>query len=249
MIWLVSYPRSGNTFFRNILYHAYGLDSKAFYLGNEKHSSVDNSVKITKTHHLPEDVPFQPEDIVIYLIRDGRDSVVSVAHQMSNITNPGSSFRQNVYRILFAEDNSLFGGWSRHVKAWKDYAHLTIRFEELTTNPIQEVERIRDFWELPIPDPSKVPTFETQKSGAVKFKGKNATLFFHRGKTGNWKSELTKAQISLVNLVHAKTLKECGFEDPFKYVSKNPIFKLIYLIYRIRFRLTFYLKKYIKPSN
>jgi hypothetical protein len=234
MIWLVSYPRSGNTFFRNILFHVYGLNSKAFYLENEKLCRVDQSVTVTKTHHLPEDTPIGPEDTVVYLVRDGRDAIVSMANQVTNITKVGSGFRENIYAILFGRGKEFFGGWSRHVTEWRGSADVVIKFEDLVSDPLQEVEKLRNFMTLPDPDVSQMPTFESQKSGQAEYKGRDSNLFFHKGQVGGWKNALSKAQLNLCYRIHGEELRRSGYEHSPVYTSQNPIFECIYLFRKLR---------------
>ena len=89
MIWLASFPRSGNTFFRNILFEVYGLPS-ADYHPHKK--PIDfTAFPVIKTHILPKHLPthFQQKKSV-YLVRDGRDALVSMAHSRSDFTSPFS---------------------------------------------------------------------------------------------------------------------------------------------------------------
>jgi len=62
MIWLSSYPRSGNTFLRNVLFEVYGISSSSYYEGK---GEPDNYVEfpVVKTHHLPENI--SPQDPTI----------------------------------------------------------------------------------------------------------------------------------------------------------------------------------------
>ena len=43
MIWLASFPRSGNTFFRNVMFELYGLESYDYY--------PLRGVKVRKDYH------------------------------------------------------------------------------------------------------------------------------------------------------------------------------------------------------
>ena len=51
IIWIASFPRSGNTFFRNVLFHVYGINS----LENEDEINglVDGNYAFVKTHLMP----------------------------------------------------------------------------------------------------------------------------------------------------------------------------------------------------
>ncbi len=57
-LWLASYPRSGNTFFRNILHDCYSISSSTFDTQIEFRKYVDyESFDVVKTHELFELLP------------------------------------------------------------------------------------------------------------------------------------------------------------------------------------------------
>lgn len=234
MIWLVSYPRSGNTFCRNVLFHTYGLDSQAYFLGNKDLDQVDDQYPVMKTHHLPEDTPFQSDDVIVYLIRDGRDSIVSMANQMVNLTKPGSKFPANVDEILTARGNDHFGGWSKHAEQWQKHATVTIFFHDLIADPVQELEKLRSFCNLPDPNLENIPTFQSQKTGQAKFKGKDASLFFHQGKVGSWKDSLSAQQLALFYERHGKTLVAFGFESELPASTHSGHYSLMVMMRKLR---------------
>jgi len=77
MIFLSSFPRSGNTFLRNILFEVYGLKSGEFNLDSTHPLNDDfRTFSVLKTHELPSSLKKNDADIpTVYLVRDGRDSV------------------------------------------------------------------------------------------------------------------------------------------------------------------------------
>ncbi|MCK4568775.1 MAG: glycosyltransferase [Bacteroidales bacterium] len=225
MIWLASYPRSGNTFVRNILHEVYGLKSSEYHIV-EGHPLDSNYTEypFVKTHLLPDQL--QPDDIdikAVCLVRDGRDSLVSMAHQRKDIVAPGSDFYENLKAAILAEKNSFFSGWSKNVEAWVERSDLIIRYEDLIKDPIGQVERIRNIFELPVPDPDKLPSFESLKKGnaaygarkhwgyseeeAVKF----ADKAFRKGKSGSWKTEMPDELHDLFWIHHGPFMEKLGY--------------------------------------
>ena len=92
VIWLASYPRSGNTLLRTILHQSFGLQSASVYpndLGgnkelesyvgqiehdeNRKIHFPDDAIPLIKTHEPPKD-----ESGAVYIVRDGRAACVSL---------------------------------------------------------------------------------------------------------------------------------------------------------------------------
>jgi hypothetical protein len=194
MIWLASFPRSGNTFARNVLVEVYGLESTEVNLKSLALTSTHDEYPVVKTHLLPEQVrPLDNNTPVICLVRDGRDALVSMAYHRSNIVEPGSDFTENLELAIQAQKGSYFGGWHINALKWILHADIVIRFEDLTRDPISQFERLRPFYpQLPQPLKENLPTFESQKFGSPKYgppKGKN--LFFRKGRVGDWKENMT----------------------------------------------------------
>jgi hypothetical protein len=192
-IVLASYPRSGNTFIRNILMDVYGLFSwnsyqrfsylkfaafhpncrpeDRFYINKQDRTpeEVRGYLKheIHKTHDLPGEAAemLAGKPFVVCIIRDGRDAVVSEAHHRADIVEPGSQFRENLLEAVRAEGGSHFGGWSENVRCWLEKADLVLHFEQLIREPKRCMEKFASLTPLPPPDFGKMPTFESQRSG------------------------------------------------------------------------------------
>ena len=155
VVWLASYPRSGNTFFRVLMNHLYNVKTYSIYddsllnqigasetVGHEAlPAPVEELAKspefyLVKTHGEPTD-----SGPAVYLVRDGRDAVVSYArYRMSfdkkdagligNLT-VNRRFRQELKNIILGE--SPFGSWGDHVRHWNqlraDGRSELLRFE------------------------------------------------------------------------------------------------------------------------
>ena len=229
-IILASFPRSGNTFLRNILIDVFDIYSwnnievynkaqknlknyerlkklRALPPGKEKKvQQLKNqlSFRIIKTHEIPSRILPLCEDKpkIIYLVRDGRDALVSMAHHRKDIIEPGTDFTKNLKESIWAPMGTYFGGWGKNVSSWIKIAHLVIHFEKLISDPEEEIARIKEFLDLAEPKLEKIPTFDTQRSGGSHFGGKKRdklskaeqdafnSKFFRSGKTGSWKDEM-----------------------------------------------------------
>ncbi|MFT4664003.1 MAG: glycosyltransferase involved in cell wall biosynthesis [Polaribacter sp.] len=226
MIWLASFPRSGNTFFRNVLYEVYGIESSTFH--QETNYSVDegySQYSVVKTHLLPNQIePKDPSIKSVYLVRDGRDALVSIAHHRKDIVAPGSDFEINLLEAIIAPKGSHFGGWSENVRQWSERADIIIRFEDLIRNPIKEVEKLRSIMDLPHPQLDKLPTFKDLKFGAPKYgsakkhlsnksnQKKRASIFFRKGKIGGWEEEMSSELQQLFWDIHADTMRAMQYD-------------------------------------
>ncbi len=227
MIWLASFPRSGNTFFRNVLFDVYGIESGIFKPRSTKKAA--KKFNVVKTHMLPYEIaPSKLNIPAVYLVRDGRDAVISMAHQWADITEPGSDFNKNLRSIINPKRNEHFGGWSKNVELWLSRANIIIRFEDLITNPLVEIEKLRQLKNFILPNPNveKLPTFESQRNGNPKYspskKVKNS-LFFRKGKIGGWKDEMSNEIHNLFWDIHGKTMEKLGYEYNGEIAKELPI--------------------------
>jgi len=217
MIWLASFPRSGNTFFRNILYQVYGMESSTFHR-DPQYPVIENyqAYPFVKTHLLPADItPNDPTIKKVYLVRDGRDALVSMAHHKKDIINPGTDFYNNLLESILGIEDVDFGGWSENVKKWARTADLIIRYEDLIEDPLREVEKLRSLMDLPEPDKEQLPSFEKLKFGNPKYGGERGRQekAFRKGKSGSWKEEMPPELEQLFWELHGDAMELIGYPN------------------------------------
>ncbi len=222
-LWLASYPRSGNTFFRIILDELYNINSKELNPGDWKFIHI--WYPVVKTHLLPDQLfPKNKKIPAIYLVRDGRDSMISEAHQKKDLVDPGSDYLENLRTIIQYQDHIGFGGWSNHVRSWMDRADLIIRYEDLIVEPIKTVKQIRQFIDLPNPIIDEVPDFLSLKNNINKGISKSVSLgikqnptrrenFFRRGISGSWKDEMPDELHQLFWEHHGEMMIKLGYNE------------------------------------
>ncbi|WP_417602551.1 sulfotransferase domain-containing protein [Owenweeksia hongkongensis] len=218
MIWLASFPRSGNTFCRNLFYDVYGLESTSFPI--ERNSDKSKKYRILKTHVPYENaVGLKDDDLVICLVRDGRDAITSNAKYRKNFIEPRSKLKSNIDHGIVSPRGAHFGGWSKNVNSWIERADLIIRFEELIKDPLHFLKKIEAKTDLPEADYSKIKTFSQLKYGAPRYgsggqKTKGSThskKFFNKGKVGQWKEVFSGKQHKLFWLFHGEQMKMMGY--------------------------------------
>lgn len=156
--FLVSYPKSGNTWVRFLLANlVYPNEVVGFANINQLLPSPDVLSKrflkklprprILKSHQ-PFDGRFRK---VIYLVRDPRDVVVSEYHfnLKKRYIAPDVSLDEFGRRFLAGETSS-YGSWWENVASWIAARHgnpafLLVRYEDLLADSIGETGRIADF--------------------------------------------------------------------------------------------------------
>ncbi|MEN8240819.1 MAG: sulfotransferase domain-containing protein [Chloroflexota bacterium] len=207
------------------MHEVYGMESSAFQLDPSRQKEDYLSYPVVKTHVLPHQLePSDPSIPVVYLVRDGRDSVVSMAHHTKDIVQPGSDYKQNLKEIILARHGSHFGGWGNNVLTWLKRAALVIRFEDLITEPVATVEKLRSVIDLPEPQPEKLPTFDDlrekstpygpnkKKSGQEDY-GEKKKKFFRRGIAGAWKDELPLEYQEMFWFFNSEAMRAVGYTE------------------------------------
>lgn len=150
-IFLVSYPRSGNTWMRFMIgnylsggkidfinVHSFMPDMH-FQTQEVEKSTMEP--RIIKSHFA-----FRPEfKNVIYLVRNGKDVAVSYYHfhRRSKLIPETCTFGEFLQK--FNEGSVEYGKWSDHVDSWIDRGpdrFLFVRYEDLKANPVGELIKI-----------------------------------------------------------------------------------------------------------
>ncbi|WP_018341738.1 sulfotransferase domain-containing protein [Cytophaga aurantiaca] len=218
-VWLASFPRSGNTFFRNILFHVYGIES----IENENRPNTSAAATIfVKTHDLPFLLKtYSKTDQVIYLVRDGRDSICSLANHRKNLIDVNSDLAKNYEEATKAEHGSFFGGWDLNCKFWLQENPILIRFEDLITDPKKEFAKIEHVIDLPKANWENLPTFEKQKNAEARFGNfleedptkSSSQKFFRKGAVGGWKEELSVDLQKIFWTKSQETMEALGYTN------------------------------------
>ena len=152
LIWLASYPRSGNTFAALVLRKAFGI---RFVPSDSVRSAFSTALQFdvgmsadqarllaepvaVKTHSLPG----SDTDPAIYLLRDGRDSVLSYARFLKTpegrdpTRDDANRPLADLTRELILEARSRFGNWSQNVNTWISRPNTAVvRFDDLIVDP------------------------------------------------------------------------------------------------------------------
>jgi len=154
-VFLVGYMKSGTTWFRNLIAGVvYGLTSEyvpfaAVWELIPNHGPRKPYYKRyqTPTYFKSHDFPRPQYLRVVYLMRDGRDVVVSLAHHMKNV------YKQDVDMLeLVKGRHPIFSAryeWYKHVESWLANPYnaemIIIKYEDLKKDPLPELRRFCKF--------------------------------------------------------------------------------------------------------
>jgi hypothetical protein len=241
LLWLASYPRSGNTFLRLLLRTRYAIASECSEWKRDKppprtfsksaffapdYSSPDepavSNVTGMKTHSLPPN----KTDPAVYIVRDGRDSLVSYAYfiltqqssrrpdQISSeellekirelILGPRLGVAQKLREFIRASFPK-YGTWSQNVNAWTSRPKtVVIRFEDLIARPGPVADQLIADLGLDLPVVSEtIPTFQELNAAAKSF--------FRSGTSGSWSRIFTPDLHALFWKYNGTTMMRLGY--------------------------------------
>jgi len=150
----------------------------------------------------------------IYILRDPRDVVVSISHQLEWTIDEAITFINNPTQLIHRESDleGLFhyvGMWSQHVVSWgddKSFKVGLVRYEDLHSDPELAFTTILVFLGLEIKHEILVKSIEAcsfdvmkrqeEEKGFRENRGKSA--FFRSGKVEEWRDVLTEAQVAKI---------------------------------------------------
>jgi len=226
LIWLASYPRSGNNFMWLILnryFQCCTIDSYKVrrQLKKQGVSGQRNRMKqmISDIDRRPEphfvkahDLPFGDPHPAIYIVRDGRDVLVSYTWfrlevdeglERSQITPE----RYGAMLRSLIRDEPHFGSWSTNVRAWMERENtVVVRFENLIKCPKECVTRaLSQLGVSPMEKHCHAPPPEFNKLQ------KRNPRIFRRGKIGSWEDEFPEDQLELFWQRHGDVMRCLGY--------------------------------------
>jgi hypothetical protein len=235
--FLVSYPKSGNTWVRfllanlihpneqvgfsniNRLLPAPGVLSKRFLRKLPR-------PRILKSHE-PFDARFRK---VIYLVRDPRDVAVSEYHfdLKKRYIESDVTLEQFVKRFIAGETSS-YGSWWEHAASWIGARHgnpafLLVRYEDLLSDSIGETAKIAEFLgiaadtdrlQAAVERSSADRMRKLEKQQADQWTGTKNTRkeipFVRAAKSGGWKDTLPLHSVEEIEVAWAPLLNFLGY--------------------------------------
>ncbi|HBL10717.1 MAG TPA: hypothetical protein DD379_04800 [Cyanobacteria bacterium UBA11162] len=230
-VFLVSYPKSGNTWVRfliaNIIkknpedivdFHSIQKFVPEVIRNNEFIEQLERP-RVIKSHGTYTDYPK-----VIYLVRDGRDVYVSYYFYRLNKFSEGITFhdffkRQDHYPCL----------WGDHVKSWLFGKNnkpniLVIKYEDILHDCTEVLKRIINFIGLEVTEDEIIGAIEAsrfenmrklekERGRPYKEKEKGPDIFMRQGKQGNWRDFFGIEERKVFKSREGELLIRLGYEE------------------------------------
>jgi hypothetical protein len=215
--WLASYPRSGNTLLRVILKQCFGLSSQSLYddaelnapdvrevigheaVGSGPHRLVDDARRQARSFYVKtHEMPGRDAHPAIYVVRDGRSSIVSHRHYLRAILGRDTCLSD----IIRGE---LAPSWSEHVEAWALSGRpntLVVRYEHLAAAEPRALQQIAAFLDRPLLHPLDM-SFDRLHALNPQF--------FRCGSDAANIAEMDAVALRLFEQMHGATLRRIGY--------------------------------------
>jgi hypothetical protein len=238
-VFLVSYPKSGNTWTRfliaNLVYPEKNPDfSNINDLVPDPEAMAKRDLerasrpRLLKSHQYFD--PRYPK--VVYIVRDPRDVVLSEYHfDIKRRAIPDDfPVPEFVARFVRGEVNHQSGTWFENAASWfytrrRDPRFLLVKYESLQSQAMDEMERIANF--LGISATPERLAFAIEQSSADRMRElekKQAHLwsstretrkdkpFVRAAKSGGWKAELSESSLAQIESAWGGLMREIGYE-------------------------------------
>ncbi|XP_068129137.1 sulfotransferase 6B1-like [Hyperolius riggenbachi] len=247
-ILLVSYPKSGTHWLAEIMKLLFPskvtLTSPIEFGDVSRLEELDNisSRRIIPTHlnyHMLPDSFKAKKCKVIYIIRNPKDTAVSLFHYYKDNPNLPTIDSWNNFFDMYLRGQVVCGSWCDHILSWEENRNemgpLFLFYESMKKDPITAVRKISTYLGININDNEiqeicKKTSFSEMKNNVETDKNSdpnhtvcsltaNRKLIFRKGAVGDWKSYFTSKQNKLFDELYNTRMeanilaKHIHFED------------------------------------
>ncbi len=231
-IFIISYPKSGSNWLRTMFAGIiHGLDLEYAQPALVSELVPGHKTKYYKRFQTPMFFRFhallhRSFRRVIYLIRDGRDAIVSYHHHTQTVKQKSVDLLDVVEGREFIQPFNF--SWAQHVRAWQGNPFkanlITVRYEDLLTDTVGELGRLLEFAGIEtgtdgLEGIAKAASFEKMREREKRLGNTNSAWppgqqFMRRGIAGSHKDEKSAEALRAFLDQSAQTLTSLGYLTP-----------------------------------
>jgi len=236
-VWLVSYPKSGNTWTRFLIANlisggrAVGWSNieqivPDIYVGRDPLYRALPRPRYFKSHDA-----YRPEyRRVIFIVRDPRDVAVSYYHYVrkSKMLPVDATMDDFMSRFL-AGTMDAYGSWGENIGSWLGARQGTpdftiVRYEDLLADTVAQLSRVAEALHLSVKDSELARAVENSKADRMRQSeevewGKHKQLrdsrpeipFVRAAKSGQWQTELPPESARQIEAAWGHSMRQLGY--------------------------------------
>jgi len=238
-VFIVSYPRSGNTWTRFLIGNLLNpndpvtfanVESRVpeIYFFSDRRLRKLARPRIFKSHEY-----FDPRyQRTIYMVRDPRDVAVSLYHYSFKRRDIPDAYpiEEFVLRFVNGEFFEDFGTWEEHVLSWhatrkNSSGVLFLKYEDVLADPLQGLAKIAST--LQAETTPQMLARAVELSSATQMRGlekkhsaewkltkdtREDIAFVREAKSGGWRTKLSTIAVRTIEQAWGATMKELGYD-------------------------------------
>jgi Sulfotransferase domain len=232
-VFLASYPRSGSTWTRFVLYEILAGEPSSF--DNVNRGIPENGIqwlakpllpgrgRLIKTHE-----PYRREyGRAVYLVRDMRDVIFSQYSREKELGILYDDFEGYLAKFLQGRISG-FGAWQKHIDSWLESPLprrgdlLLLKFEDLRKDMQSAIGRILEFCGVEVRAEAvraaiasntldRMREKETQSKTLHQASGGEEGRFVRKGAIGGWRERLTDEQLQMIDNFAGDAFRRIGY--------------------------------------
>jgi Sulfotransferase domain len=236
--FIVSFPRSGNTWTRFLIGNLIQPSGPITFVNIERVIPDTSALSTSYLKHIPRPrilkshQHFDPQyKKVIYIVRDPRDVVLSHYNWQRKRREIDDQYPLERYISRFiAGDLAGWGSWGEHVLSWLATRHnssdfLLLRYEAMLAEPLRELGKVATFLGIEATREALATAVErssadnmrkmeeTQGGEWVSTKGLRKDIpFVGKAKHGGWQSLLPESSVEEIESTWGPLMKTLGYE-------------------------------------
>jgi hypothetical protein len=240
-VFIVSYPKSGNTWTRFLIGNLIHPEPPADFsninqiIPDPEALTKNQLARLPRPRILKSHQYFDPRyPKVIYVVRDPRDVALSQFHfhRKRKLLQDGASLGHFVTRFV-AGKTSIYGSWGENVASWiatrrGQHGFLLLRYEDMIEDAAGELGKVAHFFELSVGPERIAQAVERSSSTEMrKLEKQQAHLwsstrdtrqdvpFVRAAKSGGWETELPEQSVREIEAAWSGIMKALGYQPRF----------------------------------
>lgn len=237
--FLISYPKSGNTWTRFLVANLVHPETRADFSNintltpDPEGFSKRDLARMPRPRILKSHQYFDPRyPHVIYIVRDPRDVTLSQFHfhRKRNVIGDDYPLEKFVERFVIGETAPPYGSWGENVASWLATRHnrpgfLLLRYEDMLEDAARELAKVAAFLGIPAdPERIRVAVERSSADEMRKLEKSQSRLwsstkdtrqdvpFVRAAKAGGWRTGLSDDAVARVEAAWGHLMTYLGYE-------------------------------------